>query len=679
MLLQPPQPRREPEPDGTKRALRAATLGIVALLLFGVLVFRLWALQVLRSAEYVAQANVQNTREIPIPPQRGDIVDRNGVTLVENTSAVVLQVDPSTNSRSIDCSTMGDQAATSSTLMAAIPVGAVPRCRQLPQQPRCFELSRLARVLKTPEREVWRTYERPLLNGDKGARYVINAGPPVALGSAKDAQVAFVLERRDHYPGVSFLRTYKRSYTPWPALGKILGYVGAITPDELKDPQFKDLPLNATVGQDGVEYTYDKILRGTPGELNQSFDASGHAIGQPYMVTPPQTGQQLKLTVDAKLQQAAIKAIYDGINIAHTDGEVSASKGAIVAMDPKTGGILALASVPSYRSNIYGSTKLYKEALRAGALNDEAINGLFAPGSTFKPFTAAAAWWKGFIGPGSTRECAGSFERPGDTSHTVFENWDTASSGTIDLSKALEISCDTFFYQLGNQFYDNYLHGQEMFPPLLRRFGFGQSVPLDIRAGTAAGLVPDPQWRERTYTNPIDQDWQPGYDITMAIGQSDLQVSPLQLATAYSALANGGALVTPHVAQSSTDVTTGQTTDIPFKPQRKLDLSPEFVTEVRNGLYQATHASDGTSTSVFGTFQPAVAGKTGTAEKALQDPYAWWAGWAPYDDPKIVVVALIENGGHGGVSAAPAAREVLQAYFHPNTQTTIVKGTDTSH
>ena len=482
MLLQPPQPRREPEPDGTKLALRAATLGIVALLLFGVLVFRLWALQVLRSAEYVAQANVQNTREIPIPPQRGDIVDRNGVTLVENTSAVVLQVDPSTISRSIDCSSMGDQAATCSTLMAAIPVGAVPRCRQLPQQPRCFELSRLARVLKTPEREVWRTYERPLLNGDKGARYVINAGPPVALGSAKDAQVAFVLERRDHYPGVSFLRTYKRSYTPWPALGKILGYVGAITPDELKDPQFKDLPLNATVGQDGVEYTYDKILRGTPGELNQSFDASGHAIGQPYMVTPPQTGQQLKLTVDAKLQQAAIKAIYDGINIAHTDGEVSASKGAIVAMDPKTGGILALASVPSYRSNIYGSTKLYKEALRAGALNDEAINGLFAPGSTFKPFTAAAAWWKGFIGPGSTRECAGSFERPGDTSHTVFENWDTASSGTIDLSKALEISCDTFFYQLGNQFYDNYLHGQEMFPQLIRRFGFGQSVPLDIRA-----------------------------------------------------------------------------------------------------------------------------------------------------------------------------------------------------
>ena len=194
--------------------------------------------------------------------------------------------------------------------------------------------------------------------------------------------------------------------------------------------------------------------------------------------------------------------------------------------------------------------------------------------------------------------------------------------------------------------------------------------------------MPDPQWRERTYTpSPIDSDWQPGYDITMAIGQSDLQVSPLQLATAYSALANGGTLVTPHVAQSSTDLTDRSDDRHPsFKPQRKLDLSPEFLTEVRNGLYQATHASDGTSTSVFGTFQPAVAGKTGTAEEAVQDPTTpGGRRGRRYDDPKIVVVALIEDGGHGGVSAAPAAREVLQAYFHPNTQTTVVKGTDTSH
>ena len=370
--------------------------------------------------------------------------------------------------------------------------------------------------------------------------------------------MAFVLERRDHYPGVSFLRTYKRSYTPWPALGKILGYVGAITPDELKDPQFKDLPLNATVGQDGVEYTYDKILRGTPGELNQSFDASGHAIGQPYMVTPPQTGQQLKLTVDAKLQQAAIKAIYDGINIAHTDGEVSASKGAIVAMDPKTGGILALASVPSYRSNIYGSTKLYKEALRAGALNDEAINGLFAPGSTFKPFTAAAAGGRASSArarpasaPGRSSGRAIRRTRLRELGHGQQRD-DRPVQGAGDLVRHLLLPA-----------------GQ----PVLRQLPAwagdvpAAASPLRLRPVGAArhprGYGRRPRARpavaRATYTNPIDQDWQPGYDITMAIGQSDLQVSPLQLATAYSALANGGTLVRPHVAQSSTDVTTGQT------------------------------------------------------------------------------------------------------------------------
>src|SRR5262245_54127213 len=196
-MLQSPQPRREPEPDGTKLALRAATLGVIALVLFGVLVFRLWALQVLRSADYVAQANVQNTREIPIPPQRGDIVDRNGVTLVENASTIVLQVDPSTISGTIDCASMGPDATTCSTLMSQLPVGGVPRCRQLPEQPRCIELSRLGRVLGLSDREVWRKYETPLLNGDAGAKYVINAGPPVELGSAKDDQVAFVLERRD--------------------------------------------------------------------------------------------------------------------------------------------------------------------------------------------------------------------------------------------------------------------------------------------------------------------------------------------------------------------------------------------------------------------------------------------------------------------------------------------------
>ena len=254
----------------------------------------------------------------------------------------------------------------------------------------------------------------------------------------------------------------------------------------------------------------------------------------------------------------------------------------------------------------------------------------------------------------------------------------------IDLPEALEISCDTFFYQLGNEFYDRYLHRRsDQFPVLLRRFGFGATLPLDIRAAHSRRARARPAVaRARRTPNPIDQDWQPGYDITMAIGQSDLQVTPLQLATAYSALANGGTLATPHVAQSSTDVTTGRTTEIPLQAAAQARTSrrsswPRSAT----GLYKATHASDGTSTSVFGTFQPAVAGKTGTAEKARPGPIRLVGRRGRrYDDPKIVVVALIESGGHGGVSAAPAAREVYSRRTSiPNTQTTVVKGTDRSH
>ncbi len=680
-MLQPPQPKREPEHDGTRLAVRAATFAVVAAVLFGVLLFRLWALQVLRSDHYVAQATQNEVRTIDIPPQRGQIVDSSGRVLVDNVSTTLIQVDPSTISSTLDCSTLGASAAHCESLLSSMPVGAVPRCSQLARQSRCQELADLAPILKRTPHALWKAYEQPLLNGPGHARYVINAGPPVTLGSVTNAQLAYVLERRDHFPGVRFLRTYKRSYSSFPGMGAILGRVSTIQAEDLKDPNFKGLPYDSSVGHGGVEYTYDRLLRGQPGQLDQSFDAGGHAVGQPVFVAQPQMGGTLQLTIDARLQQAAEKAIYDGINVAHHDGETSAAKGALVAMNPKTGAILAMASVPTYSPRVYNSQAQVKQALRSGAFVDQSFQGLFAPGSTFKPFTAAAAWWEGLIGPGSNRLCSPTFSDPGDPL-TVFHNWDPAYSADVDLPRALEISCDTFFYRLGDEFYRRYGNStSDHFPILLRRFGFGTPSPIDLgRTYMPSGLVPDKQWRLETYSNPIDQDWQPGYDITMAIGQSDLQITPLQLATAYSSLANGGSLVTPHVGSDITDPVTHRVLErIQPRPQRNLHLSPTFVDEIRQGLYQATHASDGTSTSVFGTFQPAVAGKTGTADKINQDPYAWWAGWAPYNDPKIVVVALIENGGHGGVSAAPAAREVLQAYFHPNERVTTVKGTDQSH
>jgi penicillin-binding protein 2 len=276
---------------------------------------------------------------------------------------------------------------------------------------------------------------------------------------------------------------------------------------------------------------------------------------------------------------------------------------------------------------------------------------------------------------------------PGDTSGQIFHNWTTASSGTIDMPTALEISCDTFFYQLGYRFYQGPNDGIE-FQKQIRRFGFGTPPPLDIPVPSYdSGLVPDHTWRIQTYSDALDQAWNPGYDIQMAIGQGDLTVSPMQLAVAYSAIANGGKLVTPHVGQAWID-SSNASHPIRFAPQRNLHLSSELVAEIRRGLYMASHGSQGTSTSVFGGFSPSVAGKTGTADHLDKNgnpapPNAWYASMAPCDlgscNPKLVVVALINDGGHGGVSAAPAALQVFNAYFHPQNQRLLhVVGTDQS-
>jgi len=217
----------------------------------------------------------------------------------------------------------------------------------------------------------------------------------------------------------------------------------------------------------------------------------------------------------------------------------------------------------------------------------------------------------------------------------------------------------------------------DQLPVMLRRFGFGATPPVDI-PGASSGLVQDPLYRKENYPpGSIDADWQPGYDIQMSIGQG-IDVTPLQLATAYSALANGGILPTPHFAKELRDSEGRVVKKLSFPPQRNLHLPESFLAEVRQGLYNASHSADGTSSSVFGNFKPDVAGKTGTAEVLGKADNAWYASWAPADNPEIVVVALIVGGGHGGVSAAPVAREVYSAYFHPNQKIRAQAGTDRS-
>jgi penicillin-binding protein 2 len=495
-----------------------------------------------------------------------------------------------------------------------------------------------------------------------------------------------MLERHDRFPSIQFQRTFVRDYPALdqPAIGAInpnlIGHVGAITADNLKDPAFRgeNLPQTGTAGQAGIEKSYDGWLRGSDGETAQMFDASGNPVRSPYLVREPVTGATVKLTLDANLQKVAQDAIYRGMQIAHADHQYYANYGSVVAINPENGAIYAMASYPTYKPTVWvppydGQAKVVDPKNTLFPQVDKSYAGTYPPGSTFKPITAVAAWMSGLIGPGSTRPCTTSFQSPNDFSHHKFFNWGPENS-IIGLSKALEISCDTFFYRLGDQFYDRYQTGSNIFQEWIRKLGYGDAPPVDI-PGAVSGLVPDRQWKAHNPLfvngpNPsIDTLWEPGDDIQMAIGQGYLLVSPLQQAVAYSAIENGGTVVTPHLVQSITgpDGSLAPGGNVTPKPQRDLHLPPELLAEIKTGLYGATHAGDGTSTSTFGSFQPTVYGKTGTAE-VPQDctncSDAWWAGWAEQDGHPLVVVAMIHDGGHGGVSAAPVAAEVFAAYFH---------------
>ena len=661
MFLESPPPRSEPAPDPLPLAIRAAALGIIAAALLVVLLFRLWALQVLHAGQYSAAAVQSQVRTAVVPARRGDIVDRHGNVLVSSTTAIAVQVNSATFPASTDCSGLNRHDH-----------------KQVAEQPGCLTLWRLAGVIKQPFPRVWKEYS---------TRLAANQGYPITLPfTVTRPQVAYMLERHDRFPSIQFQRTFVRDYPALdqPALGAInpnlIGHVGAITRDNLHDPAFRgeNLPQTGTAGQTGIEKSYDGWLRGSDGETAQMFDASGNPVRSPYLVREPVTGATVKLTLDANLQKVAQDAIYRGMQIAHADQQYYANYGSVVAINPENGAIYAMASYPTYKPTVWvppydGQAKVVDPKNPLFPQVDKSYAGTYPPGSTFKPITAVAAWMSGLIGPGSTRPCTTSFQSPNDFSHHKFFNWGPENS-IIGLSKALEISCDTFFYRLGDQFYDRYQTGSNIFQEWIRKLGYGDSPPVDI-PGAVSGLVPDRHWKAHNPLfvngpNPsIDTLWEPGDDIQMAIGQGYLLVSPLQQAVAYSAIENGGTVVTPHLVQSVTgpDGSRAPGGNVTPKPQRDLHLPPELLAEIKTGLYGATHAGDGTSTSTFGSFQPTVYGKTGTAE-VPQDctncSDAWWAGWAEQDGHPLVVVAMIHDGGHGGVSAAPVAAEVFAAYFH---------------
>ena len=632
----PPDPRTaEPWRLTPQLALRIGILGMVVLAAFAVLLLRLWSLQVLSGERYLNAAQDNQLRTVRLQAPRGPILDRNGKVLVGNTPGLSVLLRPA----------------------------------DLPKEGRYQVLRRLSKVVDVPVPWMVRQIEKR--KGDPLTPIVVKRG-------VHDDQVNFIEERKQEFQGVSVATSYLRSY-PYRALAAhVLGHVGEVTPEQLE--QREHLASGDEIGQGGIEASYDAFLRGEPGLARLRVDSLGRPRGSLVPSDMPRPGYALRLTIDVELQRAAELALRRGIELAHGHDQWYADGGALIALDPRDGEILAMASNPTYKPSLFvGRTDPRKLAplinrKAAENANVPALNrvtlGQYAPGSTFKPVTALAAMEEHVVSPYSPLACTADYERDGHT----FRNWDAFVNQAMTMPTAIARSCDTYFYELGARFYDL---GEDRGHPLqawATRFGFGHETGIDV-GPEDPGLLPTPEWRKQTFESEIDRLWKSGDSIQLAIGQKDMLATPLQMARFYALVANGGRLVTPHLAvqaERSGQGVGGAGADVvqrfnPPAPQPS-GVDAGALAVVRDGLVQATHFPFGTSAGVFDSFPVVIAGKTGTSEKYSNElgrhlDQSWWCGYGPADNPEIVVCALIENGGHGGDAAAPAARIVFEEYF----------------
>jgi penicillin-binding protein 2 len=459
--------------------------------------------------------------------------------------------------------------------------------------------------------------------------------PATVLSAVPEPLASYLSERAESFRGVAVTAVPARGYPQGKLGGTFLGLLGEAGPAE-------------TVGRSGVEAAYDWVLNGGVTTGRVPVDALGREVGPLRSGKRSRPTGTVQLTISTRLQRAAQQALAYGIHEAHVAGYQDAHAGAAVVMNPRTGAVEALASAPELDQAAAATDPAYLRRVLAepgGPLLDRATEGLYPLGSTFKPVVAEAALAAGLITPSSTLPCVGSLTVGGIVFHNV-ESWVDAR---LTLPQALQISCDTWFYRLGEEFF-----GRSGIQDWARRFGFGRPTGLDV-PGESAGIVPTPAWLERT----LRQHWFEGDSVNLSIGQGFLEATPLQLAVAYSALANGGTVVRPHVGEAVTR--DGRRSVLSFPPIRTLHL--RGLGAIDRGLYLAANAPGGTSAAVFAGSQVVVAGKTGTAQTSTGSDDSWYASWAPAGDPKVVVVVLIEHGGFGADAAAPAARRIYDAIF----------------
>jgi penicillin-binding protein 2 len=692
-----PEDRRPPTTP--QLALRVAALGFVALALFAVIFFRLWYLQVLAGDKYLAEANQNRARVEPVAAPRGDIVDRNGNKIVTSRLANVVQLSPrSLPQGERDAAASWGQAATKLSKSWLATHDAAWRLKHPKASPPLPPVPSPSPALAARFSRIGSVVDMRPLTIQKLVIRSLAVLPYAAITLRIDVprtMLDYLEERKRDYRGVLPDAVFIRDYNEGDTAAQLLGNVGQVSPGQLKEARFRGVHQGTIVGKTGIELAYDRYLRGHDGARKLQVNAAGQFEGEILRARrAPVAGSQIKLSLDVGLQKAGQRALLTAI------GNVGfpAQAGAFVAMNPRNGEVYAMGSEPSFDPKLF--TKPISEA-KFKQLNSEengaplfnrALQGLYPTGSTFKPFTALAALQSGKTTPAYSVDDAGCI-------HIGIQercNAGKTAYGRVDLRTALKVSSDVYFYTLGELLNSEHT---ETIQDMARSLGLGRATGIDL-PGEFKGTVPDWKWREQRGQDEracrkrkhisLDADiyaaaragcgisdmrpWSIGDNVNLAVGQGDVQASPLQMAVAYSAIAMDGRVPRPHLGLQVEDSTGRFVQRIAPGAARRVHIDEAARQAVLDGLHASTSEAGGTSTPVWADWDQStypVYGKTGTAQTfdhGAEYDQSWYVCWIKDNsrpsDPGIVIAVTVEKGGFGAAAAAPAARLIAAKWFH---------------
>ena len=596
---------------------RLVLIKVGLLIIIALLGLRVWQLQIRDGHHYQELARDNRTRSIVLEPARGLVFDRNGQLLANNVPSFNLYVS---------LEDVKDRTAI---------------------------IEQVSQHLTLDPEELSEKLSK------RGGKTRIKVKGGLTLREA-----ALIESNRLDLPGVVIQPEYQRHYPLGAYASHVIGYVGEVSESQLKQEEFSELHQGSLVGQYGVEGTYDRYLRGFAGRELIEVDALGHTK-QSISVNKPGAGDDLYITIDIRLQKLA-------------EDLLGPESGAIVALDPRTGEVLALASRPGFDPNALsrGLPRAQWQQLLQDSrhpLTNRAIQGQYPPGSTFKIIMAAAVLDTRTFHHSDYLTCQGGFH----FGRRMYRDWKRGGHGAVDLNKALAQSCDVYFYKSGNRM------GIETIASYARQFGLGEKTGIDLPA-ERSGLMPTSAWKVKTK----GEQWYPGETISVSIGQGYVLVTPIQMAQVIASVAAGGQLAQPRLIHAVRHRGTGKVQEWSSPPPRQIAIPSSIFSKIKEGL--ASVVTQGTARRIQSSLV-SIAGKTGTAqvvalrsgpEKSIPKEYrdhAWFVAYAPVESPEIAVVVVVEHMGHGGSAAAPLAKELIEAYVRFNTDAQTLPDPEQEH